>query len=131
MSTLQSTDRDRLPLGKRGAFEGVARWHGCQRNPARTTSRSQLRTPTNPPRHHAQRWVEKVGRSIKGSDTPQPPEPRPINGSLSKPPYHPHIQHTDLGTTSTYLQGIDPSEFLNAIYNRRQPTIPANAGLSL
>jgi integrase/recombinase XerD len=41
------------------------------------------------------------------------------------------LGHTDLGTTSTYLQGIDPSEILNAIYNRRQPTIPANAGLIL
>jgi hypothetical protein len=50
---------------------------------------------------------------------------------MTQPPYHPHIQHTDLGTTSTYLQGIDPSEILNAIYNRRQPTIPANAGLTI
>jgi site-specific recombinase XerD len=41
------------------------------------------------------------------------------------------LGHTDLGTTSTYLQGIDPSEILNAIYNRRQPTIPANAGLTI
>ena len=34
------------------------------------TPRSSLRTLTNQPRHHAQRWVEKCGRSIKGSDTP-------------------------------------------------------------
>src|ERR1700677_4405356 len=71
MTALQSTDRAGLPLGKRGAFEEVARWQGCQRNPARTTPRSSLRTPTNRPDHTAQRWVEKVGRSIKGSDTPQ------------------------------------------------------------
>ena len=71
MSNLQSTDRAHAPLGKRGAFEGVARRHGRRRNPARTTPRSQLRTPTNPPRRPAQRWVEKCGRSIKGSETPQ------------------------------------------------------------
>ena len=70
MSNLQSTDRAHAPLGKRGAFEGVARRHGRRRNPARTTPRSQLRTPTNPPRRPAQRWVEKCGRSIKGSETP-------------------------------------------------------------
>jgi hypothetical protein len=34
-------------------------------HPARTTPRSSLRTPTNPPRHHAQHWVEKVGRSSR------------------------------------------------------------------
>jgi hypothetical protein len=32
------------------------------------------------------------------------------------------IQHTDLGTTSTYLQGIDPSEIIVTV---RIPT-PAN-----
>ena len=57
-------------LGKRGAFEGVARRHGRRRNPARTTPRSSLRAPTNPPRHSPQAWCEKVGRSIKGSHTP-------------------------------------------------------------
>ena len=71
MSNLQSTDRAHAPLGKRGAFEEVARRHGRRRNPARTTPRSQLRTPTNPPRRPTQRWVEKCGRSIKGSETPQ------------------------------------------------------------
>ena len=31
----------------------------------------EARTPaTNRPCHNPQRWVEKVGRSIKGSDTP-------------------------------------------------------------
>ena len=40
------------------------------------------------------------------------------------------LGHTDLGTTSTYLQGIDPSEIIDAIH-RRQPTIPASAGLNL
>jgi len=41
------------------------------------------------------------------------------------------LGHTDLGTTSTYLRGIDPSEIIDAIHARRQPTIPASAGLNL
>jgi len=40
-------------------------------------------------------------------------------------------QHTDLGTTSTYLQGIDPSEILKAVRSRHSPTISATAGLAL
>jgi hypothetical protein len=46
-------------------------------------------------------------------------------------PYHPHIQHTDLGRTSTYLQGIDPSEIIATVRTRRPPTIPATARLTL
>ena len=72
MSTIPSTDPAVHPLGKRGAFEGVARRHRRRRNPARMTPRSSLRTPTNRPRNHAQRWVRKVGRSITHSETPQP-----------------------------------------------------------
>ena len=66
-----ATARDSL-LQRDGAClrEVVARRHGRRRNPARTTPRSSLRTLTNPSRDHNQRWVEKVGRSIKGSDTP-------------------------------------------------------------
>src|ERR1700750_123311 len=41
------------------------------------------------------------------------------------------LGHTDLGTTSTYLQGMDPSEIIDAVRSRRQPTIPATAGLTL
>ena len=41
------------------------------------------------------------------------------------------LGHTDLGTTSTYLQGIDPSEIIDAVRLRRPPTIPATAGLKL
>jgi hypothetical protein len=48
--------------------EGVARSHGRERNWARTKPRT---TPTNMAHHQPQRWVEKVGRSIKGSETPQ------------------------------------------------------------
>src|ERR1035438_3001548 len=89
MTRLPDTNRARLPLGKRGAFEGVARRHGRRRNPARMTPRSSLRTPTNQPRLHTQRWVEKVGRSIKGSDTPHHlPEP-PITHHVSDPVANP------------------------------------------
>jgi site-specific recombinase XerD len=41
------------------------------------------------------------------------------------------LGHTDLGTTSTYLQGIDPSEIIDAVRSRRQPLMPASAGLDL
>ncbi len=40
-------------------------------------------------------------------------------------------QHTDLGTTSTYLQGIDPLEIIDAVRTRRPPTISMSAGLDL
>lgn len=39
------------------------------------------------------------------------------------------LGHTDLGTTSTYLQGIDPAEISDAVHSRRAPMIPAAAGL--
>ena len=71
MSDLSSTDRVHAPLGKRGAFEGVARRHGRRPNPARTTPPSSLRTLTNQPRHSTQRWVEKCDRSVANSETPQ------------------------------------------------------------
>src|ERR1700733_2043502 len=38
------------------------------------------------------------------------------------------LGHTDLGTTSTYLQGIDSSEIIDAVRSRRPPTISATAG---
>lgn len=40
-------------------------------------------------------------------------------------------QHTHLCTTSAYLQGIDPSEIIDAVHSRRPPTISATAGLAL
>jgi len=65
--------RRSLPASGVGGWlrEGVARRHGRRRNPARTTPRSSLRPPTNQAHHSPQAWCEKVGRSIKGSDTPQ------------------------------------------------------------
>ena len=41
------------------------------------------------------------------------------------------LGHTDLGTTSAYVQGIDPSEITHAVRSRRPPTISATAGLAL
>jgi hypothetical protein len=46
-------------------------------------------------------------------------------------PYHPHIQHANLGTTSIYLQGIDPEEIIATVHMRRAPMISASAGLRL
>jgi hypothetical protein len=52
-------------------------------------------------------------------------------GSLARLPYHPHIQHARLGTTSIYLQGIDPEEIITAVRTRRPPMMSASAGLRL
>ncbi|MBV9682729.1 MAG: site-specific integrase, partial [Solirubrobacterales bacterium] len=41
------------------------------------------------------------------------------------------LGHSDLGTTSAYLQGIDPSEIIDAVRSRKPPTISATAGLQL
>ena len=71
-TTLTDTDRACLSLGKRGAFEGVARRHGRRRNPARKLPRSMLRTPENQLRLTPQRVVEKCDRSVANSETPQP-----------------------------------------------------------
>jgi hypothetical protein len=71
MTTVKHTDRETRSLGKRGAFEGVARRHGRRRNPARMTPRSSLRTPTNTPRHSPQDWREEIGRCIANSETAQ------------------------------------------------------------
>ena len=40
------------------------------------------------------------------------------------------LGHTDLGVTSTYLQG-DNAEIINAVHARRAPMTPASAGLRL
>jgi site-specific recombinase XerD len=39
------------------------------------------------------------------------------------------LGHSNLGVTSTYLQGIDNAEVINAVHTRRPPMIPAAAGL--
>lgn len=50
-------------------------------------------------------------------------------GSLAELPYHPHIQHANLGITSIYLQGIDSSEIIATVHSRPAPVISASAGL--
>jgi hypothetical protein len=73
MSTTAATAHVRLlpASGVGGGLrEVVARRHGRRRNPARTTPRSSLRTPTNQLRRNPQRWLRKVGRSDANSETP-------------------------------------------------------------
>jgi site-specific recombinase XerD len=41
------------------------------------------------------------------------------------------LGHTNLGTTSIYLQGIDPEEIITAVRARRPPMMSATAGLRL
>lgn len=36
-----------------------------------------------------------------------------------------------LGTTSIYLEGIDPEEIITAVHTRRAPMMSATAGLKL
>jgi hypothetical protein len=54
-----------------------------------------------------------------------------MTGFLAEWPYHPHIQHSNVGVTSIYLQGIDAFEIVNAVHTRRAPVISATAGLRL
>ena len=41
------------------------------------------------------------------------------------------LGHASLGTTSIYLQGIDPEEIITAVRTRRPPMMSASAGLRL
>jgi integrase len=41
------------------------------------------------------------------------------------------LGHRSLGVTSIYLQGIDTNEIIDTVHGRRQPMIPASAGLVL
>jgi site-specific recombinase XerD len=41
------------------------------------------------------------------------------------------LGHTNLGTTSIYLQGIDPEEIITAVRMRRAPMMSVSAGLKL
>ncbi|HYN49775.1 MAG TPA: site-specific integrase [Thermoleophilaceae bacterium] len=41
------------------------------------------------------------------------------------------LGHTNLGTTSIYLQGIDPEEIIAAVHARRAPMMSVSAGLQL
>jgi site-specific recombinase XerD len=41
------------------------------------------------------------------------------------------LGHANLGTTSIYLQGIDPEEIISAVHTRRAPMMSATPGLRL
>jgi site-specific recombinase XerD len=41
------------------------------------------------------------------------------------------LGHSNLGTTSIYLQGIDTEEIIAAVHQRQAPVISATAGLKL
>jgi site-specific recombinase XerD len=41
------------------------------------------------------------------------------------------LGHANLGTTSVYLQGIDPEEIITTVHTRRAPMMSATAGLRL
>jgi site-specific recombinase XerD len=41
------------------------------------------------------------------------------------------LGHLNLGTTSIYLQGIDPEEIITVVRTRRAPMMSASAGLKL
>jgi site-specific recombinase XerD len=41
------------------------------------------------------------------------------------------LGHANLGTTSIYLQGIDPEEIIATVRRRRTPMMSASAGLRL
>jgi site-specific recombinase XerD len=41
------------------------------------------------------------------------------------------LGHTNLGTTSIYLQGIDTEEIIATVHARKAPLMPASAGLAL
>ena len=78
-----------------------------------------LRSPSGRPPLRAHRV------SNQGQAATETPDAR----SLAEPPYHPHIQHANLGITSIYLQGIDTREIVDTVHHRRPPVIPASAGL--
>jgi integrase/recombinase XerD len=39
------------------------------------------------------------------------------------------LGHADLGVTSVYLRGIDSTEIIDTVHERRAPMIPATPGL--
>jgi site-specific recombinase XerD len=41
------------------------------------------------------------------------------------------LGHVSLGVTSVYLDGIDTTEIIDTVHNRRAPMISASAGLSI
>jgi site-specific recombinase XerD len=54
-----------------------------------------------------------------------------LHEGIALPLIQRQLGHSNLGTTSTYLQGISTEEIIDAVHSRRAPTIPATAGLRL
>jgi hypothetical protein len=50
--------------------------------------------------------------------------------SVAGVPHHPHIQHTNLGITSIYLQGIDDTQIIDTVHARRAPMVPVDSSLT-
>ena len=84
--------------------------------------------------HPSDWWCESEDGVLDGNRRPCHPRTRVSEGAregVAVNIIQRQLGHTDLGTTSTYLQGTDPSEIIDAVRSRRQPTISATAGLTL
>jgi hypothetical protein len=68
MTSIRDTERAPLPLGKRSAFEGVARRPGMAGGMGTDDAHT---TTTHQAHHQPQRAVEKCDRSVANSETPQ------------------------------------------------------------
>ena len=69
--------------------------------------------------------------SVRPAPAPARPRRRDGPGGIPLNVIQRQLGHTNLGVTSTYLQGIDNAEIINTIHQRRAPMIPATAGLRL
>ena len=74
---------------------------------------------------HLQPWLEHRIELPVGALTLARRDPQ----TLKRPPYHPDIQHANLGVTSIYLQGIGQSEIIDTVYRRPAPMLPASTAL--
>jgi hypothetical protein len=122
----------------------------------RRSSATMLGYHPRPPRNKGEEYpadpptIEEIVAVVRGVGAPlRPPSGRPplrahrvarpgINpratesttGFLAELPYHPHIQHANLGITSIYLQGIDSSRSSAPStdgHHRRSPRTPASS----
>jgi hypothetical protein len=75
------------------------------------------------------RWSPPLRAHRVATPSANPDPTQSTAGSLTERPYHPHIQHANLGITSIYLQGIDSSEIIDTVHRRPAPMLPASAGL--
>jgi hypothetical protein len=82
--------------------------------------------PLRPPSGRPPQRAHRVSRPDA-----KPASTRSTTRSPAELPYHPHIQHANLGITGIYLQGIDSSEIIGTVHGRPSPTISTNAGLQM